>query len=359
MSFKKENEIAEVFDLKENFSENLMEKVECMDQNLTIYEFDVVHKRLMHHPTNLLRLIGLFHKKNDNKLFKGYCFVMTLIVGLNSFRYLFTFYGENENFLSGTFIFKIGLLEIITIMAINSAIMFINQEFYSKENNFFYELNLVFQNIENLSLKKLALKINVFFLIATIISIADSFAMFLIIFFPDYILLSKNEIEFSRIHLTPFHNQIWSPNSFWCKSFACLFHWISYTHTALSFAYVMSFCYIVRFLFLDYNQKFEKSLLNKETQMSEIEFEKFRILHLQLIGVVKKMDSCYNKYIGFNILGSVVGIVFTVYLFSSWKETFETKSFKVSLFCAILLLVLQHLLLIFLAADINTKVRSF
>ena len=87
------NEINEVLDLKENFSENFIEQTSnrIMSQySLTISvndKFEVIRSRLMNCPLVLLRLSGFYHQKSDSILFKGYCFILISNLWVNSFRF--------------------------------------------------------------------------------------------------------------------------------------------------------------------------------------------------------------------------------------------------------------------------------
>jgi hypothetical protein len=270
----KKNEIIEMTDFKENLSASFIEKIsnDSEKQIQSFKKINIAHTRLMKYPSILMKTFGFFHQKNDCKIFKGYCFSMIVVLWANSIRYLFTFNGENESFLSGIFIFKSFLVVMFSLVAINSTLMFINQEYYSRENAFLDELDLLFQNINNLEafLKKLGKKINVMFLILTLIALADVFFVYFLVFFPE--ILTTNESELAKLHLTPFHKQGWSQNSFWYKQIICISQSLAFIHGCWSFGYLMAFCKIVRFLFVDYNTNLEKSILNRETQISEIEF---------------------------------------------------------------------------------------
>lgn len=172
-------------------------------------------------------------------------------------------------------------------------------------------------------------------------------------FFPD-IFLSSAERELIKIHLVPFHKQIWPHNSYWYKFIICTIQSISYIHGNLAFTYFLSYCKIIRFLFKNFNQKLEKYVLSDEKNISESEFEKFRILHLKLVSAVNKMDICYNKLTGFSILSLIVAIIISVYLLQ--KEKIEKTDFKISLFVGILITITFTFYLLYSVADINTKV---
>jgi energy-converting hydrogenase Eha subunit A len=356
------NEINEVLDLKENFSENFIEHTSnaIMSQDSTTISvsdnFEVIRSRLVNCPLVLLRLFGFYHQKSDNLLIKGYRFVIISTLWVNSFRYLLSFHEANEkSYLSEEFLVKTSLLLSFTIASINSTLIYINQEFNNREKSFLDELNFLFQYVDSLdtSLKKLALQIKVQYLIGIIIALLQPVTMFLVLFFPD-IFLSSAERELIKIHLVPFHKQIWPHNSYWYKFIICTIQSISYIHGNLAFTYFLSYCKIIRFLFKNFNQKLEKYVLSEEINISESKFEKFRMLHLKLVSAVNKMDICYNKLTGFSILGLIVAIIISVYLLQ--KEKIEKTDFKISLFVGILITITFTFYLLYSVADINTKV---
>jgi hypothetical protein len=87
------NEINEVLDLKENFSENFIEQTSnrIMGQDSTTIsvndKFEIIRSRLMNCPLVLLRLSGFYHQKSDSILFKVYRFIIISTLWVNSFRF--------------------------------------------------------------------------------------------------------------------------------------------------------------------------------------------------------------------------------------------------------------------------------
>ena len=98
--------------------------------------------------------------------------------------------------------------------------------------------------------------------------------------------------------------------------------------------------------------------MDSEHKTSEMEFDSFRLLHLKLVSAVRKMDVCYNQFLGGIILGSIIGIVIIGYLFSIRKKILEAEN-NTSNFGFILMITSFTWLFIYYAADINAKVSDF
>jgi len=349
-------------DLTENFSKSFIEKnsSDRTKPNLTSENFEVVHSKIMRHPKIILRLFGFYHEKTDGLAIKAYCISMLLIIWFNSLRYFFSFeiiYGRSEKFLSINFLYKLIFITSHPLYATYSTIIFINQEFNNRERMLLDELNSLFQYVKDVetSAKKLSIIIKIIFLLTFTNSTILCFGFIKGVFFSDH--LSHNERELVKIHLSPFHRQDWPQNSLSFKIGICIIRSLSGIHASFTVAYFLSYCKILLFLFDDFNRKFQGFILDSQSKTNENEFEKYRLLHLKLVNAVKKMDVCYNQFLGCIIIGSTIGIVIIGYLFSIRSIIIESEN-STSTFGYVLLAITFTWLFIYFAADVNTKVGN-
>ena len=350
----------EELDLTENFSKSFIEKneIDGMKFNSTSEHFEVINSSIMRHPKILLRIFGFYHEKTDKIIVKAYCLFIISLLWINSLKYLFSLniiYGHHEDFLSVEFLYKVIYIINPALFATYSLIIFINQEFNNREKKLLNELNSLFQHVSNgeASIKKLSIMIKIVFFVSITIAIIQSFGFIKAMFLSEH--LSQSEKELFKIHLSPFHRQGWSKNSFSLKIVISLFRCMSGLHASFTIAYFISYCKMVTFLFDYFNKKFECFLLDSENKTNETEFENFRLLHLKLVSAVKKMDVCYNQFLGCIILGSIIGIVIIGYLFSIREQILEAEN-NTSTFGYVLMSTSFTWLFIYYAADINTKV---
>jgi hypothetical protein len=353
-------ENVEQSDTTENFSNILMEKngTDCLKQNSTRENFEVINSRIMRHPNIFLRIFGFYHEKSDKIFVKAYCIFIISIIWLNSLRYIFSLnfiYGHNDDVFSVEFLYKVIYITSPPLFATYSTIIFINQEFNDREKKLSNELNSLFKFVKDdeTLIRKLSEKIKIVFLLSITIAIIQCFGFIRSLFF--FQNLSQTERELFKIHLSPFHRHEWSQQSIPFKILISIVRSLASIHASFTIAYFISYCKMVTFLFDNFNKKFEAFLLDSENKTNEMQFDIFRLLHIKLVSVVRKMDVCYNQFLGGIILGSIIGIVIIGYLFSIRKKILEAEN-NTSNFGFILMTTSFTWLFIYYAADINTKV---
>ena len=322
--------------------------------------FEVINSKIMQRAIILMRLIGLYHQKKDSLLLKLFPFFVLICLWLNSFRFLTNLnfvYGENEDFLSGEFLVKTCIIINTAVFAINSTIIFINQEFKHRELKLLNELNFLLQvdyDFKNL-ITKLTPKIANLYIVASLFTAIQSAIIFTGLFLPRN---DENDIKNNNnnVYLSPFHRYSWSHSNTIYKLAAWLLHSVSFSQSFYSSAYFISHCKILIQLFESFNKKLKVHIIKRSGNVREKEFENFRIWHLKLIYAVKRLDICYNQFLGCSILSSISSIVIIIYLFTSWTKLLTSIELKITFTFSISVVLFITLIKLFTVADISTQV---
>jgi hypothetical protein len=331
-------------------------------KNPAIIDSEVLHSKIMPFKIILMRILGLFHKKNDTYLLKAYPMFILILLWLNCLRFLTNFnfvYGEKEDLLSGEFLVKACLMINTAVFAINSTFIFMNQELKHRESSLCNELNFLIKydhDYKNL-IKVFAIKTTKIYLISLFFAIFQSCIIFTGLFIPKSDFNRKNISANSNIYLSPFHRYSWSYSNNTYKLIVWIINSLSFSQSFFSSAYFISHCKILCMLFESFNEKLKIHIIKRAENISENEFETFRIWHLKLVSAVKRMDICYNQYLGCSFLGSLSSIVIIVYLFTCWDKMETSIELKITFAFSILILLFSTGIQLFLVANINTQVK--
>ena len=339
--------------------------------------------RLLSNTNKILRVLGLYHTKEDSLLLKAYALTLCCIDWLNFVRFFSIydiFWGKSES-ISASLILKIVTHIWFFICSFQATVIFVNQESYRREPCLLRNFSVLIhaKNEKRCHLRKLQYMIyiitGVTFLMASLNVIAT-----LVSFFGPSVLFNG-----FRLFLAPFHNSEWAAESVPFKLFILLITGVTSYHWCMVNALYLSHACIMIELLVNYNRKFaefvktsilvprsyaylEKAIPSNheenifidtkmKTCVCDLGFEKFRILHLKLSYVVQLLDKCYREFIGVVVMLYTIIVLLLLYIMSDWKGNCVDGIFSFLYpFWTIISSLFLNVVVIF-AAIIHHKVR--
>ena len=310
--------------------------VQTKDKSIEKKNTDDYFHKIMHLPIILMKLFGVFHHKKDKMFMKVYCIFVLVILWFNFIRLFFNFKGKIE--LTGNFVYKITNILWYFRCASTQTVLFINRSCNSKEEKMIKQLNLLFEYHDNnhKQLKCLRKKINLIFIIFTFASFFEWILNFYSFFGSNFFTISV------EILLAPFQNEKWAKESIPLKiffSFCILFDVFTFSY---GFGLFLADCMITLNLVQSFNKKFKEFiqtgvivsddsfLLHRDKQIgssclhenyfTEENFEYFRIWHLKLTVLVKKLNSLFHIILAFAFFISICVVFLITFLVSDWSN---------------------------------------
>lgn len=298
---------------------------------------------LLKYPNKLLRIVGLFHRKDDKLILKAYTISLCLIDLINLIRLMLSYeiiYGRSEPALA-VLILKVICTIWFFVCFCSSLIIFINNECPRREQAF---LNSAYHMIElspgYCRQKKLR------FTVYLIYSIVGSLTLFAALFFSVALLGPKVLFNGVSLFLSPFHTSDWAIDSTPFKILILLLCIVSTAHCLLSNAVFLAHTVIPIELICKFNSDFmglarqnvlvtNESTLRKtiatnriksvmidtkaKTCFSEDRFDEFRIRYLKIAFVVERLDECFKELIAIIVVAYTIALLLLLYIVSDWS----------------------------------------
>jgi hypothetical protein len=305
-----------------------------------------IYEEVMQIPLKMLRCLGLYHCKTDRFWFKLYSIFYLAAIWLFLFKFFTAFLGESS--FSAKLIYKIvTALWLFTCCSLAS-ILFFNQEKSNREVSLSKQFSLLLcYEFSSDKVRKLKKNLLIKYLIFLFSSFFNSISIFLSLFGPEELFNA-----FSNF-LAPFQSSEWAQDSIPYKLFTALMGSLNSIYMTMTVATFLSHSQILEALLTNFNEKFtefnqtsiiasedrsessnKKSTMNnnpsqhdffqnikdKERRtVSENEFERFRIWHLNVCLAVKQVDKCYSEFLAL-ILAAYITISFLlIYVMSNWS----------------------------------------
>ncbi|CAF0922387.1 unnamed protein product [Brachionus calyciflorus] len=283
---------------------------------------------IMKFPLTMMRILGLYHRKNDPFYLKIYPLSVIVILWL-SFARTFSlygfWYGKSDEF-SVNLVYKIIINLWCFITVFNATIIYINQEIYSRENQLIHDLSYFLDNhCDDKRRKRLRKKIILFFILGALVGILNSTAGAASLFGPDFIFKAFSSF------LAPFHESQWAKESIPYKILNCII--LSYTSFfwVLTIDYYLSHCDILTFIFENFNKDF-RELINNNILVTnkrpngdqsgyelEENFDSLRKKQLQICKIINQLDKCYKHSIGMSLIVYITIVLLLLYVMSDWN----------------------------------------
>jgi hypothetical protein len=320
-----------------------------------------------------MRLFGFHHEKSDKLIFKTYSIIILSVLWINFIKMFSTFnifYSEDEPF-SADLVLKIITLVWIFECSCNATIIYINESFASREPKLIEKIKDCLDNNEfaDKIIKKSRLYVNIMLTIAVITGVFNEIVCLISIFGP------KEVRSLFILLLAPFQRSSWAAESVPFRLFnSFMFIYLSMSWS-LCLTYYITHCQIIIETLKSFNERMSKFIGNsiiisnedqgeylnehKDNNLelsTENEFEQFRLHHLKICSCIKQLDTCYNQFIGMNLLSGIPIICILLYTIADWTNNCITG---VKVF-AFPFWLLAHFVIIFIiiwfAAKINTLV---
>jgi hypothetical protein len=319
--------------------------------NLEETEFNEnFYSTLLLHPVKILRLIGLYHHKNDNFILKSYPLTILLIFWLNFFKSFsyFSFYDEKsdesriEHF--SKFVLKLAFTIWTFICTINGTFLFIIHEYKHMYIDSIHEFtNLVFNLYPSFyyqwrRIERLKLKIIFTFWFLLFFALANCSTVIISLFGPKYYYPAF------MLSLTPLHKKPWIHDQFLLKLTATLVMCMLSLHWTMMIAYFTLHCFIICYFLDIFNENFKKFTRNcvlvssgqkarkytklnifeniysnqaKKLNMSEKEFDFFKLWHSKLALLVRLLDKCFKNFMAITLIAYSIIILLMLSILSN------------------------------------------
>jgi hypothetical protein len=335
---------------------------------------NMLHNELIKWPFVLMRILGMYHTRQDKIIFKLYPIICITFLWFIFVRIIQSVI-ENDYVFGMIFVFKLILVGSLFLVSFNLTLFFYINEMNSKERrlfNHYYDLFDMTKNANKIK-KKLSLRLKILYLMIVSESGLNCFITSFILFGPDSLYKTLNGI-FNYGILNH------STDAFFYKLFLAFFYTYLMTITFFIYAYFFSHCLILIELLNDFNEQFNELIntkmftSNKRRKSTVIkdrlnlidktigdknEFEKYRQWHLKLTDCVWSLDDCFKYFIGiliivFTLLAYL--ILYALYDRAEYKLTFK---FSVLISFWYILTNCVFFILLFVSARINTLVIKF
>ena len=335
---------------------------------------NTLNKELIRWPIVLMRILGLYHHRQDKIIFKLHPIICGSLLWFLFFKTFQAVIAYREPF-GMIFVIKLILVASLFLTSINVTLIFFNHELKSKENRLYQNYFDLFGMTKNSSKikKKLTLRLNILFMIVVIESLVNCFLTSFILFGSDSLYKTLNSIVMAfKIDLITN-----STNTIQYKLFLSLVYSYLIAVTYCLFGYFLSHCLIMIELLNDFNKQFTELIntkifaSNKRRQNISIkdrvelidktigdkyEFEKYRQWHLKLSDCVWSLDNCFKYYIG--ILIFIYAFLGYLVLYALYDRKEYKLTFKFSVLISFWYISTNFIffLMLFVAARINCLV---
>lgn len=334
---------------------------------------------LLKYPNILLRVFGLYHRKDDPKAFKIYALMFIIIDIINVCR-SFTVYSANES-LTAEFGLKI-LFTVWAFMCMSSAlIIYINQESQGREPKLLINItNIIEFKITKCRQKTLRIYVYTAFIIGFSMAVFNILGIMVGFFGPSFL------FKGFKMFLAPFNDVEIIYTNIAYKIFALFLISISSFHWCLSVSLYASHVLILIEMFNSFNRNFKKFVkesiivdqksanLEHSVNTSQEEnvyieyeekkcvcsqtFEKHRILHLKLTYLVQLLDKCYQEFIAISVLLYIVVILVLLYIMSDWSGNCISGVMTIMYPFWFIVGTFILLIIVVLASILNSKVTN-
>ncbi|RNA43864.1 hypothetical protein BpHYR1_026121 [Brachionus plicatilis] len=249
-----------------------------------------------------MRIVGLFHRKNDKWFLKAYPLLVIIIQWLSFARLfsLFEFWDGGSDSLSAELVYKI---------------IFILWCFLTSARAAF-----------------------------------NSITSFISLFGSDYF------FQAFSLFLAPFHKETWSRHNVPYKIFNNIL--ISYSSFIwmITISYYLALCEMTVFIFKNFNRQF-RNLVNNKTLVShkqflqenryevEDKFDELRKKHLKIGKTIQQMNKCYQQFVGIILIIYTTGLLMLLYIITDWNghciQGILTILYPFWTFCCLFILILS------------------
>ncbi len=320
--------------------------------NYDCFEIDKIeigrtYEEILHVPFKMLRCFGLYHRKTDRLWLKFYSIFYLTTIWLFLFKFFTAFLGESV--FSAKMIYKIVTAIWLFTCCSLASILFFNQERSNREASLSEQFNrLLAYEFSSDKVRKLKKSLLTKYLIFLFSSFFNSISIFLSLFGPEELFNA-----FSNF-LAPFQSEEWAQESIPYKLFAAIMGSLNSIYMTMTVATFLSHSQILEVLLSNFNEKFaefnqksiieshdhfelanKKPIINKNPAqnnnssenindkerkiVSENDFERFRIWHLNLASAVKQVDKCYSEFLALILVAYITISFLLIYVMSNWS----------------------------------------
>lgn len=299
---------------------------------------------ILKYSNTILRIFGLFHRHDDNLVFKLYALALCAIDIFNAARFFTAYgfvYGELESFSTGLVLKIVTHLWLINI-AFMGFLIYLNQERPSRERHLIQNYHALVDLKGDVGQQaNLQIIIHSVYGVNLLMGIVNIGMLAFSLFGP------KSYFIGVKYYLAPFHRSDWTANNIGVKIACLILIALSSFRWCLSNAIFIAHMIILIEFFRNFNRNFEqfvaRSILSarkpslfqrsmsanqdanvfintkRKTCVSELQFEQFRITHLKLSYAVQLLSNCYREFAGITVITRTAIIFLLLYIMSDWN----------------------------------------
>lgn len=218
----------------------------------------LINFKILKYQLIIMRVFGIYHKKSDIIAYKAYPFAIITLFWINIARFMTIYYYSSLDSLNSDLVLNITTTIWYSICAINSTIIFINQECNHREEAFLKHLNILLQSVKEI--KNLTKSLKIKFCILYTIGLASgvfNFGLVSVALFGPKVLFDA----FSG-YLTPFHKSNWALENIPYKLYIAIITVYFSLHWTLAVSYFVTHCMILTSLIKNFNKNFSDLITN-------------------------------------------------------------------------------------------------